>query len=59
VKIELTVAAMAGNYITEIFPRHDSRRDLTMFLPLNSKRLTLPDAYNLRIPEQIKSVGLM
>jgi hypothetical protein len=33
--------------------------DLTIFLQPNRKGLTLSDAYNLRIPEQIKSVGLM
>jgi hypothetical protein len=50
---------MAWHYITEIRPKHRSGADLTIFLQPDKRRLTLSREYNLRIPEQIKSAGLL
>jgi hypothetical protein len=59
VKIQVTVTQMGWKYIAEIQAKHRSGADLPIFLQPNSTRLTLSHAYNLRIPEQMKSVGLI
>ena len=40
--MELTAAVMAGNYITEIVLRHNSRMGLTIFLQAKQEKTDTP-----------------